>query len=77
MTRSRCTALMALLGPLAATLPAPAFAAWPDKAIRVVLPVAPAAASDALARSLAAHLATRLGRCAPTLSRDGHEAAGR
>ena len=62
MTTSRRLALLALLGPLAVTLPAPAFATWPDKPIRIALPVAPGAAADALARSLAAHLATRLGQ---------------
>ena len=50
------------MGPLAAALPSAAFAAWPDKPIRIVLPVAPGAAFDALARNLAAHLATRLGQ---------------
>ena len=62
MTTSRRLALLALLGPLAVTLPAPAFAAWPDKPLRIVLPVAPGAAADALVCSLAAHLATRLGQ---------------
>ena len=41
---------------------APLQAAWPDKPIRIVLPVAPGAASDPLARNLAAHLAMRLGQ---------------
>lgn len=47
---------------LALTLPRAARAAFPDKPLRIVLPVPPGAASDALARSLAAHLQTRLGQ---------------
>ena len=56
------TLRLALLTLCAAAFVFPAQAAWPDKLLRIVLPVAPGAAADALARNLAAHLATRLGQ---------------
>lgn len=52
-------ALIALL--LASCAPL-AWAAFPDKPIRIVLPVPPGAAADALARSLGARLSERLGQ---------------
>ena len=52
----------AMVSALLALGAAPARAEFPDKPIRIVLPVPPGAAADALARSLGARLAERLGQ---------------
>lgn len=53
--------LVKLVLALCAALPASAFAAYPDKPIRLIVPSAPGGAPDALMRALAPQLAQQLG----------------
>ncbi|WP_020202244.1 MULTISPECIES: tripartite tricarboxylate transporter substrate binding protein [Cupriavidus] len=56
----RCTRLLALCGGLLAA--ASAFAAYPDKPVRLVVPFPPGGATDLLAREISHALSVRLGQ---------------
>lgn len=58
ITRRR---VLAAVGSGAAALALPAFAAWPDKPIRIVVTFPPGGASDIVARVMAEQLARKLG----------------
>jgi tripartite-type tricarboxylate transporter receptor subunit TctC len=67
----RRTFVVGGLAAAAALATRPAFAAWPDKPITVVVPYAPGGTADALARLISQHLGPKLNTSAVVLNKAG------
>ena len=60
MQRRSFNLMAAATAVILGSLAAPAFAAWPDRPINIIVPYAPGGTADALARLIGQHLGTKL-----------------